>query len=191
MRFFNMKCQSSNLKTTQNTDLRMTASKPPFSSFLSSWRLPHSPGQHPNADLSLPILQDQAQEVFTRNQNLSFNPDCPQLFFSEMCLVLLKLLTTCEFSLASPVTSHIIMSHSGITSGLAFNAPYSLIEINNWKSLYTRSVTFVFSEIGSENSALEERTNSLCPKLIKYVRNVRHVMKGFLQASAHPSLHAV
>lgn len=150
----------------------------------------------------------------------SFNPDCPHLFFSvlqyvshtdaiyilalnnhvsfsratvflEMCLVLLKLLTTCEFFLDSPVISHIIMSHLGITSGLSFNPPYSLIEINNWKSLYTRSATFVFSELGSKNSSLEERTNSQCPKWIKYLRNVRHDMKGFLQASAHPSPHAV
>ena len=77
-----------------------------------------------------------------------------------MCLVLLKLLTTCEFFLASPVISHIIMSHLGITSGLSFNPPYSLTEIDNGKSLYTRSATFVFSKIGSKNSALKERANS-------------------------------
>ena len=65
IRFFNIKRQSSNLKTTQSPDLRISASMRHlyFSClpFLDHEGYPHFLGQHPSADLSLPILQDPAQ----------------------------------------------------------------------------------------------------------------------------------
>lgn len=204
IRFFNIKCQSSNLKANTKPwppgyqPQRATVTSLVFLSLImKATPLPGTTSQcwplptHPSRPSSVSLYQ--------KPERLSFDPDCPHLFFSvlqyvshtdaiyisalnnhvsfsratvflEMCLVLLQ--TSYHMWILPKFSCHLSHHHvslSGITSGLSFNPPYSLIEINNWESLYTRSATFVFSELGSKNSSLEENKFTV-PKWIKYLR---------------------